>query len=196
MTSQTQSNIQVTLLLLLLFCPVSEVATSRAENNTRLGNTFFITSMYLGVRFNQSGSWNWFNIWQIVLRPSRPSVPLCRSPAAWRLPRTCDLPLPPALLTPWRWPVCPLVVKMKHALLHLLPILVSKEALHSLVAMLQCRTDFIIRRGRWKHSEWNHVESGFWPNLNNSEWKDSEWKDIEKLLAQTGITQNGKTQNG
>jgi hypothetical protein len=56
MTSQTQSNIQVTLLLLLLFCPVSEVATSRAENNTRLGNTFFITSMYLGVRFNQSGS--------------------------------------------------------------------------------------------------------------------------------------------
>jgi hypothetical protein len=28
MTSQTQSNIQVTLLLLLLFCPVSEVTTA------------------------------------------------------------------------------------------------------------------------------------------------------------------------
>jgi hypothetical protein len=48
MTSQTQSNIQGTLLLLLLFCPVSEVAPSQAENNTLLGNTFFITSMYLG----------------------------------------------------------------------------------------------------------------------------------------------------
>jgi hypothetical protein len=48
MTSQTQSNIQVTLLLLLLFCPVSEVATSQAENNT-LGNTFFITSIYLAI---------------------------------------------------------------------------------------------------------------------------------------------------
>jgi hypothetical protein len=48
MTSQTQSNIKVTLLLLLLFCPVSEVAPSRAENNKQLGNTFFITSMYLG----------------------------------------------------------------------------------------------------------------------------------------------------
>jgi hypothetical protein len=47
MTSQTQSNIKVTLLLLLLFCPVSEVAPSRAENNKQLGNTFFITSMYL-----------------------------------------------------------------------------------------------------------------------------------------------------
>jgi hypothetical protein len=30
-----------------LFCPVSEVAPSRAENNMQLGNTFFITSMYL-----------------------------------------------------------------------------------------------------------------------------------------------------
>jgi hypothetical protein len=49
MTSQTQSNIQVTLLLLLLFCPVSEVATSQAENNTLLGNTFFITSIYLAI---------------------------------------------------------------------------------------------------------------------------------------------------
>jgi hypothetical protein len=47
MTSQTQSNIQGTLLLLLLFCPVSEVAPSQAENNTLLGNTFVITSMYL-----------------------------------------------------------------------------------------------------------------------------------------------------
>jgi hypothetical protein len=53
MTSQTQSNIEVSLLLLLLFCPVSEVATSRAENNTRLGNTFFITSMYLVYQHNQ-----------------------------------------------------------------------------------------------------------------------------------------------
>jgi hypothetical protein len=52
MTSQTQSNIEVTLLLLLLFCPVSEVATSRAENNTRLDNTFLITSMYLGGTLN------------------------------------------------------------------------------------------------------------------------------------------------
>jgi hypothetical protein len=49
MTSQTQSNIKVILLLLLLFCPVFDVAPSREENNTRLGNTFFITSMYLGV---------------------------------------------------------------------------------------------------------------------------------------------------
>jgi hypothetical protein len=40
---------------LLLFCPVSEVATSRAENNTRLGNTFFITSMYLGQEGKASG---------------------------------------------------------------------------------------------------------------------------------------------
>jgi hypothetical protein len=30
-----------------LFCPVSEVLPSRAKNNTQLGNTFFITSMYL-----------------------------------------------------------------------------------------------------------------------------------------------------
>jgi hypothetical protein len=37
---------------LLLFCPVSEVAPSRAENNTQLGNTFFITSMYLDVDHN------------------------------------------------------------------------------------------------------------------------------------------------
>jgi hypothetical protein len=49
MTSQTQSNIQGTLLLVLLFCPVSEVAPSRAENNMQIGNTLlFITSMYLG----------------------------------------------------------------------------------------------------------------------------------------------------
>jgi hypothetical protein len=40
----------VTQLLLLLFFPVSEVAPSQAENNTQLGNTFFITSMYLEVR--------------------------------------------------------------------------------------------------------------------------------------------------
>jgi hypothetical protein len=48
--------------------------------------------------------------------------------------------------------------------------------------------------GRRKHSEWNHSESGFWPNWNLSEWKDLEWKDSETLLASTGITQNGKTQ--
>jgi hypothetical protein len=52
MTSQTQSNIQGTLLPFLLFCPVSEVAPSRAENNTQLGSTFFITSMYLGPQHN------------------------------------------------------------------------------------------------------------------------------------------------
>jgi hypothetical protein len=53
MTSQTQSNIQLTQLLLLLFCPVSEVLPSRAKNNIQLGNTFFITSMYLGRHSNQ-----------------------------------------------------------------------------------------------------------------------------------------------
>jgi hypothetical protein len=52
MTSQTQSNIQVIQLLLLLFGPVFDVAPSREENNTRLGNTFFITSMYLGTDHN------------------------------------------------------------------------------------------------------------------------------------------------
>jgi hypothetical protein len=52
MTSQTQSNFQVTLLLLLLFCPVSEVAHSQEENNTQLGNTFFMTSMYLELMLN------------------------------------------------------------------------------------------------------------------------------------------------
>jgi hypothetical protein len=52
MTSQTQSNIPVTLLLLLLFCLVSEVAPSRVDNNTQLGNTFFATSMYLGTTTN------------------------------------------------------------------------------------------------------------------------------------------------
>jgi hypothetical protein len=41
--------------------------------------------------------------------------------------------------------------------------------------------------GRWKDIEWNHVESGFWPNWNHVEWKDSEWKDSEKHLALTGI---------
>jgi hypothetical protein len=40
MTSQTQSNIQVIQLLLLLFCPVFDVAPSREENNTRLGEKY------------------------------------------------------------------------------------------------------------------------------------------------------------
>jgi hypothetical protein len=61
MTSQTQSNIHVTLLLLFLFCPVSEVVPSWAENNRQLGNTFFITSMYLGF----GRSWN-IRFWSIT----------------------------------------------------------------------------------------------------------------------------------
>jgi hypothetical protein len=47
MTSKTQSNIQVTLQPLLLFCSVFDVAPIKEENNTRLGNTFFITSVFL-----------------------------------------------------------------------------------------------------------------------------------------------------
>jgi hypothetical protein len=53
-------------------------------------------------------------------------------------------------------------------------------------------TPIVSSLGRWKDIEWNHVESGFWPNWNHvewkdSEWKDSEWKDSEKHLALTGI---------
>jgi hypothetical protein len=47
MTSQTQSNIQGTLLLLLLFCLVSEVAPIRAENNTQLGNQYLLYYSYI-----------------------------------------------------------------------------------------------------------------------------------------------------
>jgi hypothetical protein len=53
---------------LLLFCPVSEVATSRAENNTRLGNTFFITSMYLGYIAKQRQVYNGFDVFFLGVR--------------------------------------------------------------------------------------------------------------------------------